>query len=957
MIFGGGNPATASTEIIDLSQSPPHWQYGPPMSQSRIEMNATILPNGKVLATGGSLNDEDAATASFNADLYDPATNSFSSAGTVALFGGNPQRGTYEARIEIYSPAYLFNADGSAAQRPVITDVTAGPLAYGAGFQVTTPDASTIASVVLVRAGAPTHAFDMDQRLVELSYSIGTGVLNVTAPPNGNVAPPGYYMLFVLNAAGVPSVARFVQVMHVSTTAPTITSAASATFTVGTAGAFTVTTTGNPTPALSETGALPSGVTFVNNGNGTATLSGTPASGTAGTYPITITANNGVTPSATQNFTLTVSSGGGGGGNIAYVTASVTGVVDFGGDTGATLSVALHQAPAAGHLVVCAATWQSATATAAMSDPNNGTWTPIGSPRTGAGSLSGYRGQMFYVPAAANAATTVTLTLSTAVPFRAFECAEYSYTGTLALDGTPVYSTTPASAGVATVSGLTTTKANDLVFADCLGVDTKCTAGTGFTGLDDPNSIFKDQATTGSFFSGTGQLIEFKVGVAAGAQSATFNTGTNDNVILGLVAFTSTSGQQAPTITSANTATFGVGTAGTFTVTATGTPMPSLTETGALPSGVTFVNNGNGTATLSGTPAAGAAGTYSLTVTATNGVGSPANQPFTLTVQNSQAPAITSANTATFGVGTAGNFTVTATGTPTPSLSETGALPSGVTFVNNGNGTATLSGIPASGAAGTYPITITANNGVAPSGTQSFTLSVSSGGGGGPANFAYVTGSVTGVVDFGSDTGATLSVTLHQAPAAGHLVVCAATWQSATATAAMSDPNNGTWTPIGSPRTGVGSLSGYRGQLFYLPAAANGATTVTLTLSSAVAFRAFECAEYSYTGTISMLDGVPQYSSTPAANGTATVSGLTTTNPSDLVFADCLGVDTTCTAGTGFTGLDDPNTIFKDQGTSGSFLSGTGQLLEFKVGVAPGAQSATYKTGTNDNVILGLVAF
>jgi hypothetical protein len=81
MIMGGGNPATATTEIIDLSQSTPAWQWGPPMSQPRIEMNATILPTGTVLATGGSLNDEDAATASLNADLYDPRSGSFSSAG------------------------------------------------------------------------------------------------------------------------------------------------------------------------------------------------------------------------------------------------------------------------------------------------------------------------------------------------------------------------------------------------------------------------------------------------------------------------------------------------------------------------------------------------------------------------------------------------------------------------------------------------------------------------------------------------------------------------------------------------------------------------------------------------------------------------------------------------------------------------------------------------------------
>ena len=73
-----------------------------------------------------------------------------------------------------------------------------------------------IASVALIRPGTPTHAFDMDQRFVGLSFTAGSGVLNVTAPPNGNIAPPGYYMLFVLNSAGVPSVARFVKHFRLS---------------------------------------------------------------------------------------------------------------------------------------------------------------------------------------------------------------------------------------------------------------------------------------------------------------------------------------------------------------------------------------------------------------------------------------------------------------------------------------------------------------------------------------------------------------------------------------------------------------------------------------------------------------------------------------------------------------------------------------------------------------------
>jgi len=228
MIFGGGNPSTSTTELIEPLAATPAWSYGPPMSQPRIEMNATILPNGKILAVGGSLNDEDTTTASLNADLYDPGTNSFSSAGanvyprlyhsgslllpdaTVALLGGNPARGSYESHIEIYSPAYLFNADGTRAARPTISGVSTATVDLGSTFQVFTPDAASISSVVLVRPGAPTHAFDMDQRLIALNFSAGPTALDVTAPPNGNVAPPGYYMVFVLNQARVPSVASFI---------------------------------------------------------------------------------------------------------------------------------------------------------------------------------------------------------------------------------------------------------------------------------------------------------------------------------------------------------------------------------------------------------------------------------------------------------------------------------------------------------------------------------------------------------------------------------------------------------------------------------------------------------------------------------------------------------------------------------------------------------------------------
>ena len=111
---------------------------------------------------------------------------------------------------------------------------------------------------------------------------------------------------------------------------PAITSPNSTTFTVGTPGTFTVTTTGFTPPTLTETGA-PAVVRFVNNGNGTATLAGTPATGTAGTYPLTITATNSVS-SATQSFTLTVAA-------PAVAAPTVTGLSPNSGPAGTLVTI------------------------------------------------------------------------------------------------------------------------------------------------------------------------------------------------------------------------------------------------------------------------------------------------------------------------------------------------------------------------------------------------------------------------------------------------------------------------------------------------------------------------------------------------------------------------------------------------------------------------------------------
>src|SRR5208283_3786515 len=117
-------------------------------------------------------------------------------------------------------------------------------------------------------------------------------------PPAGTA---GNYPITITASNGVGANATQNFTLNVDQ-APAITSAGNATFSVGSAGTFSVMATGNPAPMFSETGPLPSGVTLSAAG----VLSGTPAAGTGGTYPFTITASSGVGANATQNFTLTV---------------------------------------------------------------------------------------------------------------------------------------------------------------------------------------------------------------------------------------------------------------------------------------------------------------------------------------------------------------------------------------------------------------------------------------------------------------------------------------------------------------------------------------------------------------------------------------------------------------------------------------------------------------------------
>ena len=166
---------------------------------------------------------------------------------------------------------------------------------------------------------------------------------------------------------------------------------------------------------------------------------------------------------------------------------------------------------------------------------------------------------------------------------------------------------------------------------------------------------------------------------------------------------------------------FPAGGQGSFTVSTSGSPTATLSELGALPAGITFVDNGNGTATISGTAPA-KAGVYPITIAARNGVSPAVQQTFLLYIGT--PPVITSGSTAQFVVGTAGSFTVASRAYPPATMSESGTLPTGLTFTDNGDGTATIGGTPATGSGGTYTATVTAANGLAPNASQAITITV-----------------------------------------------------------------------------------------------------------------------------------------------------------------------------------------------------------------------------------------
>ncbi len=217
-------PPTASAEVINLNAATPAWQYVAQMSVPRKHHNATLLPDGKVLVTGGSSGDEHTNQNSLNpayaAEAWDPATNTWTTLASNSVYRGYHSTALLlpdgrvltaggdwgGASYEVFSPPYLFKGS-----RPTITSAPTS-VGYGKQFSVQTPDAASITKMAWLRLSSVTHSFNMGQRINFLTFSRTTGSLNVTTPANRNLCPPGNYMLFILNDKGVPSEARIIRI-------------------------------------------------------------------------------------------------------------------------------------------------------------------------------------------------------------------------------------------------------------------------------------------------------------------------------------------------------------------------------------------------------------------------------------------------------------------------------------------------------------------------------------------------------------------------------------------------------------------------------------------------------------------------------------------------------------------------------------------------------------------------
>jgi hypothetical protein len=610
--------------------------------------------------------------------------------------------------------------------------------------------------------------------------------------------------------------------------APGFTSAATATMSEGVSGSFTVTTRGYPVPAISETvgASLPTGVTFTANANGTATIAGTPAVGTNGSYTVPLIANNGIGTAAGQSLVLTTTS-------APVITTNAQDQTVAPGDS-VTFTAAATSTPAP------TVQWQrtdTGTHFVNISGATSTTYT-----FTAAAADAGHEYRAVFTNGVGQATTTATLTVRLAPSFTTANsttfvvgAADTFTVGTTALpvagiglstaaswlslhdngDGTATLSgTAPAAAAGTTVTatftasnGVTTDAQQtvSILIQEAPTVttnpeNTTVTPGSTVTlsaaadGYPVPTVQWQRETLGGGSFQNISGATSLDYVFVAGLSDngseyrAVF---TNSLTSVTTAAATVRVGT-APAFSSASAATFDAGTVGSFTVTTSGAPTATIT-TSSIPAFLAFHDNGDGTATLSGLPSASDGGTYTISLSATNTFDPDAQQTFTLTVD--AAPIIASGSTTSFNVGVFGSFDIaTLAGFPTnTAITETGPLPVGVRLADNGDGTATLSGTPDAGTGGDYHFTVnaTAIGGDAMSSSQTFDLVVNEAPSfTGPASATFEVGEFS-TFTFGASAGYPAPQTLTPVGALPTGV-------------SFRDNGNGTATIVGTPAVGTG---------------------------------------------------------------------------------------------------------------------------------------------------------
>jgi|GEM_PF-870429 len=225
---GHATPSSALATVIDINGAAPVVTEVAPMSFARQWPSATVLPDGRVVVTGGTrYGNNGGADAVYEAELWNPASGAWTTGaraaqirvyhsaailmpnGTLLSTGGGAPGPVNNLNAEVYYPPYLFRSAGGGgaelAPRPRMTAVSTLSLAHGSQLDVDVAGATTIQKAILIGASSVTHSFNTSQRRLELPFLQSAGRLAVQLPLSGNDAPPGYYELFLLDGLGVPS--------------------------------------------------------------------------------------------------------------------------------------------------------------------------------------------------------------------------------------------------------------------------------------------------------------------------------------------------------------------------------------------------------------------------------------------------------------------------------------------------------------------------------------------------------------------------------------------------------------------------------------------------------------------------------------------------------------------------------------------------------------------------------